>query len=143
MVPTVQSVFDIAIHLMDAQNEATGGTDTADTREYRLRTPSLINSLLDKLYPLSDTYAPGEGRGVCRKVAAMTDEIGLDEGLCTAVLPYGLAALLLAGEDSALAAFFQQVFLSECERFGARRCGSFEEVEDVYGGIGKGEFGRW
>ena len=43
----VQNVFDQAIHLMDAQNESTGSTTTADTKEYALRTPNIINTLLD------------------------------------------------------------------------------------------------
>ena len=30
---TVQNVFDIAIRLMDSQNETTGATDTSDTKE--------------------------------------------------------------------------------------------------------------
>lgn len=94
---TVQDVFDIAIRLMDAQNESTGSTDTADTKEYRLRAPSLLNSILDRAYPASDTYPGTESgkRPVCGKVTGMGDEIGLDERLCTGVLPYGLAGLLL------------------------------------------------
>ena len=59
---TVQEVFDIAIRLMDAQNESTGSTDTADTKEYKLRTPSLLNSLLDGTYPASGKHPGGGGR---------------------------------------------------------------------------------
>ncbi len=137
MLNTVQSVFDIAIHLMDAQNAATGGTNTADTKEYALRTPSLINSLLDRVYRFSDTLAaPGGGkRPVCRKVSAMEDALDLDEGLCTAVLPYGLAALLISEENPALANFFHATFLTELREFGAAKCAEFEQVEDIYGGI--------
>ena len=43
---TVQNVFDIAIRLMDSQNETTGATDTSDTKEYKVRTCSLLNSIL-------------------------------------------------------------------------------------------------
>jgi len=70
MLNTVQDVFDIAIRLMDAQNESTGSTDTADTKEYRLRTPSLINSLLDRVYAGSDTYTHAETgkRPICPKI---------------------------------------------------------------------------
>ena len=59
---TVQEIFDIAIRLMDSQNESTGATMTTDTKEYSLRTPSLLNSLLDQVYPYSDTY-PGIASG--------------------------------------------------------------------------------
>ena len=137
MLNTVRSVFDIAIHLMDAQNAATGGTDTADTREYALRTPSLINSLLDRVYRFSDTFAAGEKgkRGVCRKVSAMEDVLDLDEGICTAVLPYGLAALLLSEENPSLANFFYGTFVTELREFGVALAAEIEPVEDVYGGI--------
>ena len=53
---TVQFVFNMAINLMDAQNESTGATNTTDTHEYELRTPNLLNTLLDKVYPYSSTY---------------------------------------------------------------------------------------
>ena len=137
MYKTVQSVFDIAIHLMDAQNAATGGTDTADTREYALRTPALLNSLLDRVYRVSDTFVAAEAgkRAVCPKVRSMEDELHIDEGLCTAVLPYGLAALLLSEENPSLANFFYQTFLAELQDFAATLCGTFEPIEDVYGGI--------
>ena len=42
MLNTVQDVFGIAIRLIDAQNESTGSTKTSDTKEYELRTPSLL-----------------------------------------------------------------------------------------------------
>lgn len=55
MARTVKEVFDIAIHLIDAQNESSGATETADTKEYLLRTPNLLNSILNRAYPYSDT----------------------------------------------------------------------------------------
>lgn len=89
MSVTVQQVFDIAIRLMDAQNESTGSTDTADTKEYRLRTPSLLNSILDRAYSASDNYpaTTDRTRPICPKVSAMDDEIQLDEYICTGILP--------------------------------------------------------
>lgn len=146
---TVWEVFDIAIHLMDAQNESTGSTDTADTKEYRLRTPSLLNSLLDRVYPASDTYRfPGDGRRpVCPKVKEMTDEIGLDERLCTGVLPYGLAALLLSEENPTLANFFWQSFLEQLEEAKRGLPAGADGVEDRYGFLGDcleyGRFSKW
>ena len=78
MAVTVQQIFDIAIHLMDSQNESTGSTETADTKEYRLRTVSLLNSVLDRAFPYSDNYrdaleAAGGKRPICPKVTEMVD----------------------------------------------------------------------
>ena len=151
----VRSVFDIAIRLMDAQNESTGATDTADTKEYAHRTPSLLNSILDRVYPASDTYGlfpRGSGvRDVCPKVESLDDYLNLDERICTSVLPYGLAGLLLTEENPTQANFFWQTFLEQLAE--AKRdlpAATIEDVENVYGGwsanhggIEYGEFGHW
>lgn len=145
----VQDVFDIAIRLMDAQNESTGSTDTADTKEYRLRAPSLLNSILDRAYPASDTYPGTESgkRPVCPKVTEMTDEIGLDERLCTGVLPYGLAGLLLTEENPTLANFFWQTFLEQLEEAKRGIPTGDSSIEDTYGFLGDcleyGRFSSW
>ena len=152
MLNTVQDIFDIAIRLIDAQNESTGSTKTADTKEYELRTPSLLNSILDRAYPASDTYAaaqeaagPGK-RPVCQKVSAMSDTLDMDERLCTGVLPYGLAGLLLTEENPTLAEFFWQTFLEQLDAAMRSLPSEIGDIEDVYGdfgGIEYGRFSRW
>lgn len=152
---TVRDIYDTAIRLMDAQNESTGDTDTTDTKEYRLRTPSLLNSILDRVYPASDTY-PRAARGaapaptrrpICPKVSTMEDPVALDGRLCAGVLPYGLAGLLLAEENPALAAFFWQTFQEELESARRSLAAETESVEDVYGclrdSLAYGRFSRW
>lgn len=146
MAITVQKIFDIAIRLMDAQNESTGSTDTADTKEYNLRTVSLLNSVLDKAYPYSDNYreaVTGGKRPICPKVTSMTDEVQLDEAICTAALPYALAGLLLLEEDPTRANFFMQMFEEMLEQCRKGLPAVESTVEDVYGGIEHGEFGAW
>lgn len=143
---TAQDVFDIAIRLMDAQNESTGSTETADTKEYRLRTPSLLNSILDRAYPASDNWpdAVDRKRPVCPKVEAMTDPIDLDERICTGILPYGLAGLLLTEENPDLANFFWQTFLEQLEEARRGVPAAESSVEDVYGFLrDMVEFGRF
>lgn len=145
MLNTVQDVFDIAIRLMDAQNESTGNTDTADTKEYKLRTPSLVNSLLDRVYPGSDTYGTTSAwkRPICPKVSEMKDILTLDERICTGVLPYGLAGLLLAEENPTLANFFWETFLEQLAEAKRAIPAEIEPVEDCYGGLGGIEYGRF
>ena len=147
---TVQDVFDIAIRLMDSQNETTGATDTIDTKEYRVRTWSRLNSILDRAYPASDTYRVGVGgqRPICPKVTEFTDELDLDERICTGILPYGLAGLLLTEENPTLSNFFWQTFLEQIEEAKKGLPTDIESVENVYGagpfgGIEYGEFGFW
>lgn len=149
MSVTVQQVFDIAIRLMDAQNESTGSTDTADTKEYRLRTPSLLNSILDRAYSASDNYpaTTDRTRPICPKVSAMDDEIQLDEYICTGILPYGLAGLLLTEENPTLANFFWQTFLEQLAAAKMALPACEDSIDDCYGflsdSVEYGHFGRW
>ena len=148
MAVTVQDIFDIAIRLMDSQNESTGSTDTADTKEYKLRTPSLLNSILDRAFPYSDNYrealeAAGGKRPICPKVAEMSDPVVLDERICTGALPYGLAGLLLLEEDPSRANFLWQTFLEQLELCRQSLPSVIGDVENLYGGIEHGEFGAW
>ena len=148
MYQTVQSVFDIAIHLMDAQNESTGSTNIADTKEYSFRTPSLLNSVLDDVFMASDTWFVAENgkRPICPKVQKMEDELFLDESICTGVLPYGLAGLLLEEENPAQANFFWNTFLEKLEKMKRSLPAEFEDIENPYGVCGvieHGEYSRW
>lgn len=105
---TVQQVFDAAIDLMDEANETTGATKTADTREYELRTISILNTALPVLYPYSsnaDRTAPGRPTpppllAHNRREPDFTQEIPLDDALCWSLLPFYLASLLRSGEDT-------------------------------------------
>ena len=158
---TVQGIFDRAVHLMDAQNESTGATDTTDTHEYALRTPNIINVLLDQVYPYSDTYPAltdgSVGRPSLPSVTNLEDGLDLDDYICRNVLPFGLAGLLLTEENPTQANFFWQTYLENLNTAKSRLpSGGIESVEDVYGGGGPGgesymgwggieygQFGRW
>lgn len=135
---TVQDVFDKAIRLMDEQNESTGATNTADTKEYMVRTPDILDSILARVsLTVGSTYT---------RVAAMTDEIGLDDAVVSGVLPYYLASALIAieAQDSGLAAYFSKtgdIALSAIETRLSKA--EAEPVEDLYGGIEHGEFALW
>ena len=157
---TVQFVFDMAIHLMDAQNESTGATNTTDTHEYALRAPNLLNTLLDQVYPYSSTYPDLEDGSKDRpslpSITMLEDMLDLDDYICRNVLPYGLAGLLLTEENPTQANFFWQTYLENLNTAKNRLpSGGIESVEDVYGGgdgdnylarwggIEYGWFGRW
>lgn len=146
---TVQAIYDKAIYLIDAQNENSGATTTADTREYRVRTIGILNSLLDVVYPYSSNYEAAAGTpGEIDDIESFEDEVDLDARMLRSVLPNGLAARLISEEDPSLANFFQQnfeTFLAEARR---GTPAVFEEVggsEETlpYGGIEYGQFSRW
>lgn len=134
----VQDVFDKAIRLMDEQNESTGTTVTADTKEYLVRTPDILDSILARV-------SLSVGRLYVR-VTAVGDEIQLDDAVISGVLPYYLASALIAieAQDSVLAAYFSKAGDAALAVIAARLSKAEPEpVEDVYGGLEYGEFARW
>ena len=144
---TAQAVFDKAMYLIDAQSESTGITVNSDTREYQVRTIGILNTLLDLVYPASDTFQIGAdgARPALPDVQSFEDELDLDPRILREVLPNGLAAKLLSEENGKLANYFQQCFEQSLADARARRPASFESIDEAvpYGGIEHGEFGYW
>lgn len=141
---TVQAIFDKAMYLIDAQNENSGATNSADTKEYRVRTIGILNNLLDVVYPSSATYPDDdEGRSALDDILDFEDELDLDPRILRDVLPNGLAAHLLSEENPSLAEYFQQLFEEHLEM--ARRSirSRWEDIETPYGRIEYGEFARY
>lgn len=123
-------VFDRAIHLMDEQYEMTGETRTVDTKEYEFRTLSILNVLRHELYPFSDTYEAREDgkRNICPMLTAWDQAIDLDDAIAQGVLPYGLAAHLLLGENDTLASYFNQRYQELMYSIGTRRMAQWEDI---------------
>jgi hypothetical protein len=134
---TVQKIFDMAIHLMDEQNESTGETGTVDTQEYKFRTISILNSVIPALRPYSEQ--PWKDRTAAVLYAGeyknpkFDQEIPLDDTLCFAVLPYYLASQLLSGENEDLAAWFMGRYREAFMEVRNKIPASFEPVNTPYG----------
>ena len=145
MATTAMQVFELAIHLMDEANESTGSVDTADTREYKNRTLAILNILRVECFPASDTWAVSEAgkRPVCPLITDFTTPIGLDDGICQGVMPYGLAAHLLLDENPDVAAFFNQRYAELLSEYRRGIPAASEDIQELYGGIEYGQFARW
>ena len=128
-------VFSRAIHLMDEQNESSGATSTQDTQEYRLRTLSILNVLRHELFPYSDTFQTGEDgkRAICPELKDFSDEIGLDDVIAQGIMPYGLAAHLLLGENDSMASFFNERYSELVATLAAKNPSVWEEITPYYG----------
>ena len=143
---TAQRVFDITMGLIDEANENSGETDTADTREYKVRSLLILNALRGELYPYSDTYeveTAGE-RPIVSVIQDFDTPIDLDDYICQSVMPYGLAAHLLLDENPASASFFQQRYEELRNNLSKGFPQDGEAITDVYGvGFEYNEFSRW
>ena len=142
---SVQAVFDKAMYLIDAQSENSGETMNADTTEYRVRTIGILNTLLDEVYPASDTFRLGEDRHrpALDDLHSFSDTLDLDARIVREVLPNGLAAKLLSEENPTLSNYFQQCYEESLAAARYSRPAAFEDIALPYGGVECGEFGRW
>lgn len=140
---TVQQVYDMAIHLMDEQDENSGATSTIDTTEYKLRTISILNSIIPGLYVYSGTYDP-DMSGRPAPVPLLVDDyakpdfdqvIELDDVLGLSVLPFYLAAQLLSSENEELAAWMKNQGRETLNEIRYKVPAEFEPIPMPYGGF--------
>lgn len=140
---TMSDVFDAAIAVMDEINDS-GQTQTADTEEYKRRTPGIMKILLGECYPYSDLKDPDAADSSWRIPDEWDDELWrIDNTLSLSIMPYGLAANLLVDENPAAASFFQQRYEDLLNKKKSRAKADVGSVENVYGGIEYGQFSRW
>lgn len=132
---TAMDIFERAMHLSDNGDENTGAVDTQDNREYKLRTVAIINTIINEVYPYSDTVTSETGKRPSHEfLTSMDDEVDLDN-YCVEVLALGLAAKLFTDENGTIANYYQQEYerrLGELKRGGIPSVA--ETIEDVYSG---------
>ena len=98
----VGDVFDAAMGIMD-ELDAEGGAQTADTAEYMLRAPAIVNALISELKILTGEYDDW------LPVESLDDLVPAgDTSYALGALPYGLAANLLVDENPSAASFYLQ-----------------------------------
>lgn len=134
---TVQQIFDMAIHILDEQNEKNGATMTVDTSEYKSRTISILNSVIPRLYYYSSHFTPGGEIGILKwgdyAEPDFTQGIALDDGLCLSVLPYFLAAQLVSGENTELASWCMNIYNANFSDLMDKVPAEFERIQTSYG----------
>lgn len=145
MATNAQWVFERAMRLMDEGTDSALTADVADTQEYKNRALAILNVLRIECFPASDTFQVTEAgkRPICPEITDFETAIGLDDGICQGVLPYGLAAHLLLDENPSVAGFFQQKYAEMLSQAMRSLPAQSEPITDVYGGIEYGCFGRW
>lgn len=133
---TGREVFDVAMNLLDEQNESSGDTLTADTKEYQLRSVRLLNSLLPRLCVLTGkTYVA---------LADDSSDMPVSDAVSSGVASYELAALIAQTEgDTEIADRLRRDGEANLQEIASREEPAvMEDITDVYGGIeyGNGDF---
>lgn len=84
-----------ALHSGDVESELRG-----DLHDLKARAPALLNVLIAELTPLHERIT--RQRAGIRTLRSMTETVPLHTGICGSLLPFRLAALLIAEEDREL-----------------------------------------
>lgn len=137
MATQAKWVFDKAIYLMDEQSESTGQTQTADTKEYEFRSVPILNVLRHELYPISDTYKTRDDgkRSVSAEIESLNDYIDLDDVVAQGIMPYGLAAHLLLGENDTMANYFSKRYMEMYSAAQKSLPSQWEDIPMHYGSL--------
>jgi len=155
---TALEVFNRAMSLIDEISEETYLPDPSDTQEYKAKAKLIINILSGNLYKYSDTCKSPryDEKGKLIKehpyptqltLNDLSEEVDLDDYIAGSILPYGLAAALIADENQELS---QRLDMKYQEGFTILQTGgisSIEMVEDIYDPYGANSyfdtFGSW
>lgn len=115
------TVYNLALDLA-GERKSDGSFSTAELAAIAVRAPALATLLQAELLPST-------GGQTAVPVAALTDRVLLPDQVALSIAPWGLAALLLAESNPALAAFFQQKYEEQRRRIPAKAT----RITDVYG----------
>jgi heme A synthase len=134
---TVQEIYDMAIHLMDEQNEDSGETTTQDTAEYKFRTISILNTVIPALAPYSGEWTGKNDVAILYPGSYanpnMDQFIPLDDTLSYALLPFYLAGMLLSSENEELSAMFMNRYTNAFFDLRSKQAAVFEPITPAYG----------
>lgn len=122
------SIYEISLDLLGLGGD--GEAELSDTDDLKARALSLINILIAENHSLDCRITKCEHS--LKPIDSLDDEIELNEILLGSVLPYGLAALLMVGEDDSLAASMHKLYekaRTEALRHGRAKA---EPITEVY-----------
>lgn len=123
-----KSIFYSALDLCGLRNEE--GEMQSSCGDMQQRAPALIN-MIATAYHYIDRAILGTDGAPFVPIDTLEDDVGLSDELCTAVMPYLLAAMLIDDEDAALASVFRREaysLLAEIRRGNAKA----HPIKEVY-----------
>lgn len=129
-----QTIYDITMSLMD-ERKNDGNVDVNSTKDYSARTPGILTILQTEI--VMELKRVGAKISSLDEVKKMTTDIDLEDDICFGIIPYGLAARLLAQEDTTLSNYFSSLYDNAFNRYLSeyKQLAKQEEREDVYGSL--------
>ena len=129
-----QTIYDITMSLMD-ERKNDGNVDVNSTKDYLARTPGILTILQTEI--VMELKRVGAKINSLDEVKKMTTDIDLEDDICFRIIPYGLAARLLAQEDTTLSNYFSSLYDNAFNRYLSeyKQLAVQEDREDVYGSL--------
>lgn len=129
-----QTIYDITMSLMD-ERKNDGSVDVNSTKDYLARTPGILTILQTEI--VMELKRVGAKVNSLDEIRAMTADIDLEDDICFGIMPYGLAARLLAQEDTTLSNYFNSLYDNAFVRYLStyKQLVAQEDREDVYGSM--------
>ena len=129
-----QTIYDITMSLMD-ERKNDGNVDVNSTKDYLARTPGILTILQTEI--VMELKRVGAKISSLDEVKKMTTDIDLEDDICFGIIPYGLAARLLAQEDTTLSNYFSSLYDNAFNRYLSeyKQLAKQEDREDVYGSL--------
>lgn len=97
---TGNDILERALDLCALHDENVASNQRGDLQDLKARAPSLLNTLIAELTPLHERLTRQKTE-ICT-LDAMTETVDLHPGITGSLLPFRLAALLIAEEDREL-----------------------------------------
>lgn len=129
-----QTIYDITMSLMD-ERKNDGNVDVNSTKDYLARSPGILTILQTEI--VMELKRVGAKINSLDEVKKMTTDIDLEDDICFGIIPYGLAARLLAQEDTTLSNYFSSLYDNAFNRYLSeyKQLATQENREDVYGSL--------
>ena len=124
-----QDIFERAMDLCALRSGE--GSLPADTKDLKARSVGLLNVLMGELHGVEEQLTGRICPYVC--IHSLEESIPLCDGLCTAVLPYRLAALLVAEEDRDLYQLLTSHGQQAVKELTTRGVSRLHPILEVYG----------
>ena len=127
-----QTIYDITMSLMD-ERKNDGSVDVNSTKDYLARSPGILTILQTEI--ILELKKVGAKVSSLDEITNMTQDIDLEDDICFGIVPYGLAARLLAQEDTALSNYFSSLYDDKFARYLStyRTLATQIQRPDVYG----------